>query len=348
MRPLHEQLATRLLHKLADRLLAHPLWFVVPQALLLVLCVGYTITRLQFSTNRSDLVSAEEKNQKTYQSLKQEFKFQNSLVAIVESEQPAKNRQFVERLAARLRNEPTLFHGVYYKGDLKQMGPKALLFLPSATLDDLRRTLRENSPAIQSFAPVTNLPALFDRANQELRAAADATTEARAQWTNLLPVLRRIVDEATQSISAAGAPPAPGIAAFFGERSSPYLTFASNQIYAVVANPASEGVEPQAIRRLRDLIRTTQGEVPGVNAGITGEPVLNYDETRQADRDVQRAALISLALVATIFIVGYRELRRPLMATVCLLVGIAYTLGFATLAVGRLNLLSITLVPNCV
>ena len=33
------------------------------------------------------------------------------------------------------------------------------------------------------------------------------------------------------------------------------------------------------------------------------------------------------------------------MATFCLLIGICYTLGFATLAVGRLNILSITLVP---
>ena len=36
---------------------------------------------------------------------------------------------------------------------------------------------------------------------------------------------------------------------------------------------------------------------------------------------------------------------RPLIATFCLLMGIAYTLGFATLTVGRLNILSITLVP---
>ncbi len=32
MRRLHEQLAGRLLHQLADRLLTHPLWFVFPQA----------------------------------------------------------------------------------------------------------------------------------------------------------------------------------------------------------------------------------------------------------------------------------------------------------------------------
>ena len=345
MRPLHEQLAGRLLHKLADRLQAHPLWFVFPQILLLVLCVGYTATHLRFSTSRSDLVSADERYQKTQLLLKQEFKFQNSLVAIVESENQDKNRQFVERLAFRLRIEPHLFRDVYYKGDLKTMGPKALLFLPEETLDDLRRTLIENAPIIQTFSQVDSLPALFELVNRQLREAGATTNPPRAFLSGTLPVLRRIMEASSRSVSGTGGTPSPGVAAFFGDRSSLYLTFASNQIYAVLANAASEAVEPQAVQRLRELVRETQSDVPGVNAGITGEPVLNYDETRQAEQDVNRAALLALVLVATIFVCGYHEIRRPIMATVCLLVGIGYTLGFATLAVGHLNILSITLVP---
>jgi predicted RND superfamily exporter protein len=68
--------------------------------------VAYTATHLRFSPNRSDLVSAHEKYQQRFVTLKQEFKFQDSLVAIVESERHDKNRQFVERLASKLQNEP--------------------------------------------------------------------------------------------------------------------------------------------------------------------------------------------------------------------------------------------------
>lgn len=345
MRPLHEQLAGRLLHKLADRLHAHPLWFVFPQLLLLVICVVYTAIHLRFSTNRSDLVSANEKYQRTHLSLKREFKFQDSLVAIVESENPDKNRHFVERLAARLRSEPELFQDVYYKGDLKMMGSKALLFLPEETLDDLRRTLIENAPLIQTFSQVDSLNSLFELVNRQLREAEATTSTQQLALLGSLRVLRRIVEESSRSVSGTGVTPAPGVAAFFGNQSSLYLTFASNQIYAVLANAATEAVEQQAVQRLRDLVRETQSDVPGVNAGITGEPVLNYDETRQAEQDVNRAALLALVLVATIFVCGYHEIRRPIMATICLLVGIVYTLGFATLTVGHLNILSITLVP---
>jgi uncharacterized protein len=85
--------------------------------------------------------------------------------------------------------------------------------------------------------------------------------------------------------------------------------------------------------------------VTGVNAGLTGEPVLRYDEMEQAQKDTSLASLVALAVVALIFIFGYRELGRPLKATACLVVGIGYTTAFATLTVGHLNILTITFVP---
>ncbi len=345
MRPLHEQLAGRLLHKLADGVQAHPRWFVFTELVLLIACIAYTATHLEFKTNRSDLVSANEKYQKDLLLLKREFKLQDSLVAIVESENQDKNRQFVERLASRLRDEPELFQDAYYKGDLKMMGGKALLFLPEETLEELREAVAQHVPFIETFAQVDSLNSLFELVNRRLQDTGPSTSTQQQALVQTLPALRRIVEESTKAVTGAQATPTPGITAIFGDRRSLYLTFASNQIYAVLANATSEAAEPRAVQRLRDLVRQTQTEVPGVNAGITGEPVLNYDETQQAEKDVNRAALLSLVLVAVIFIVGYHEVRRPILATVCLLVGIGYTLGFATLAVGHLNILSITLVP---
>ena len=345
MRPLHEHLAGRLLNKLAAALEAHPWWFVFPQLVLLAAAIAYTATDLQLSTNRSDLISAQEKYQQNFLVFKQEFKFQASLVAIVESEGRHKNRQFVERLALKLQSEPDLFVAVYFKGDLKLMGAKALLFLPEETLEDLRQALVEYAPLIETFSQVDSLNSLFELVNRQLRNVPENASAQQQPLVRALPVLHRIVEEASKSITGATVPPTPGITAFFGDRPGLYLTFASGQIYAVLASAASKEVEVRAIRRLRELVRETQLEVPGVNAGITGEPVLKQDEMVQAERDVTRAAVLSLILVAVIFIYGYHEIRRPILATVCLLVGIGYTLGFATLTVGRLNILSITLVP---
>jgi hopanoid biosynthesis associated RND transporter like protein HpnN len=345
MRPLHEHLAGRLLNKLAVALEEYPRWFALSQVLLLLGAVAYTATYLRFSTNRNDLVSAHEEYQRTFLKLKDEFKFQDSLVAIVESEGQQKNRQFVERLALKLQRQPELFVDVYFKGDLKQMGPKALFFLPEETLEDLRLALIQYAPLIATFSQVNSLNSLLQSVSHQLRSAPDTASAQQLPMARTLPVLHRIVEEAAKSITEAAAPPTPGITALFGDRPGLYLTFAGGQIYAVFASAAREELEGRAIDRLRELVLETQSEVPGVNAGITGEPVLKHDEMAQAERDVHRAALLSLLLVAAIFIYGYHEIRRPLLATVCLLVGIGYTLGFATLTVGRLNILSITLVP---
>jgi hopanoid biosynthesis associated RND transporter like protein HpnN len=65
----------------------------------------------------------------------------------------------------------------------------------------------------------------------------------------------------------------------------------------------------------------------------------------QSKRDTTVATIVSLGICALLFIYGYRETGRPLKATLCLIVGLGYTLGFTTLAIGHLNLLTITFLP---
>lgn len=352
MRPFHENLAARLLHRMADAIGRHPRWFLFPQLILTAGCIFYILTHLGFTTRRADLISAKAKYQSDFLRLQQEFRMHDSLVAIVESEDRDKNREFVERLAARLRADSNLFKNIYYKGDLKLMGPKGLLLLPERTLEDLAQTIQTNRALIETFSQANNLNALFELVNARLRSLAE-TPPAMLPEDSLvraLPALERVVRLAAKSVTHSSALYAPGVEALLGDsggsdHQSIYLTFGSGRIYILAAQAASEEKEAEAVLRLRALVEQTRPEVPGVNAGITGQPVLEHDEMRQARRDTDLAAVVSLALSALIFIYGYHEWRRPLMATLALLVGIVYTLGFATLAVHRLNILSITLVP---
>jgi predicted RND superfamily exporter protein len=96
---------------------------------------------------------------------------------------------------------------------------------------------------------------------------------------------------------------------------------------------------------LRQLVKETQMEVPGLNVGLTGQPVLDYDQMTQSEKDATLASIVSLVLCALIFIYGYNETGRPVKATICLVVGLAYTLAFAALTIGHLNILTVTFVP---
>ncbi len=65
----------------------------------------------------------------------------------------------------------------------------------------------------------------------------------------------------------------------------------------------------------------------------------------QSQRDSALASVVSLVLCSFIFIYAYRETGRPLKAVACLIIGLGYTMGFTTLVIGHLNILTITFAP---
>jgi uncharacterized protein len=347
MQPPREKWSARKLRSLTDAILDRPWRFVVPQLLLFVVCIIYAVHSLGFSAARGDLVSEKIKYQRDYVEFKREFQLPDSMIAMAESDSPEKNRMFVERLAARIQREPSLFANTVYKGDLGQMGRKGLLFLSQDSLDEVSRICREDWPFIETFSKADNLNTALRALNREFREGSPSANNGKdlAEAAPALRAFRRTIDQASRSITEPLTNNFPGIPALFGDQNRIYLSFSAGRIYALVTHAASPAVENEAVARLWELVASTRREVTGVNAGITGEPVLNHDEMKQATRDINLATIISFLLVALIFIIGFHEVSRPLLATFCLLVGIVFALGFTTLTVGRLNILSITLVP---
>ena len=339
----------RALRLLTRAVCTHRSWFVWPQVVLFGLCVWFTVAKLEFHTNRNDLVGADKKYHQNFLQFKKEFPAQDDLVVVVESESIARNRQFVERLGAKLDLETNLFVDIFYKGDLKMMGHKALLFVPEADLKELHQALNDYRPFIQQFSQASNLASLFGLVNTQFRTAKQETNAANDSLIKALPALRRLIEEGTDILKRPGTPPSPGVNALFGagveaEKAS-YITFANGKIYLVTARARGEEVNADAVARIRELIALTQVEVPGLNVGLTGEPVLEVDEMDQSQRDSTIASIVSLVGCALIFIYGYKSTGRPLKAVFALIIGLGYTMGFTTLTVGHLNILTITFVP---
>ena len=463
----------RLLAALATAVFRYPKLIFFPQLLLAGLCVFYTVKYLQFDPSQDNLVGANKRYHRNFLQFEKEFPDQNDLVVVVESESPEKNRQFVERLGAKLEAETNLFKNVFYKGDLKMMGDKALLFVPdkadarfaagdfkdlpafaakvnqpsnavsaylhaqlsaatrealtsfprattnpipllSALTNDLNRvvtgpsifqaqrfrgvTLRPETqrlltqnldatnqarlnrglledaypaeiarsdleelllalqtyqPFIQQFTHATNLVSLFSLVNTQFRTAKREENAETASLVKALPALERIIREADDSLRRPGTPPSPGINALFGAgqeaEQQMYITYTNasgqGQIYLVTAQAPTDELNAAAVHRLRQLVAATRAEVPGLNVGITGQPVLDEDQMRQSQHDASLASVVSLVLCALIFVYGYNEIGRPIKATFGLLIGLAYAMGFATLVIGHLNILTITFAP---
>src|SRR5208283_726362 len=143
IRPLStDNLIARSLNALASAVVRHRRLFLYPQLALFVVSLLVTVRYpgIAFDTSRNDLVGANKKYHQNFLRFKKEFPTQDDLVVVVESEDAEKNRQFVERLGARLEAETNLFKDVFYKGDLKMLGSKALLFVPESDLIELKKT----------------------------------------------------------------------------------------------------------------------------------------------------------------------------------------------------------------
>src|SRR6202142_329958 len=205
----------RLLAGLAAAICRHPRWFVYPQAVLFLASILYTVGYLKTDMNRDNLVGANQKYHQNFLNLQKEFPQQgNRLVGGVESDNLEKNRQFVERIAAKMEVETNLFRGVFYQKSLSVMGAKALLFADAKDLVELKRKLDDALPFIRQFTPTTNLISFFEQVNTAFRTTPRETNAQTESLIQALPALTRIVRQTTDSLIQPGAPP-PSVSALF-------------------------------------------------------------------------------------------------------------------------------------
>ena len=342
-----DTLFARILRALARQVCRHPSWFVYPQLGLFVLCVIYTATHWKLDMDRDDLVAGP--THAAYMAFRHEFPGEDEMVVVVQSDDHERNRQFVERLAARLDPETNLFTNVFYKGDLSALGRKALLFASESDLKEMKKTFQAELPFIKNFTQATNLDSFFELINREFRTAKNEENAQNDAMIDAVPALQRIVDQASESLSMAGTPVSPGVTALFGKgdeaQTRMYITFAEGSIYLVTARPRNPDVVSDAVIRMRELMHETELEVPGLNVGLTGGPVLDYDEMEQSTADSIKASVVSLIICSLIFIYAYRQTGRPLKAMACLIVGLGYTMAFTFAVIGHLNILTITFAP---
>jgi hypothetical protein len=80
----------------------------------------------------------------------------------------------------------------------------------------------------------------------------------------------------------------------------------------------------------------------GLRMRITGSPALDQEELESVELGGKTALLLSLILVSILLVLGLHSVRLVVMTTVTLLMGLIWTAAFAALAIGQLNLISVT------
>ena len=364
----------RILGSLAKAVSARPWWFVIGGLAAALAALGYAQHSLEFKSSRHDLLGHEGECFHLLENYTQEFDGEDDLVIVVEGDSPVRNREAVDALAAALvareGGPSTSTAGgeirfqsadVFYRLDFDALRPRLLYFLSVEELDTIRKSVREARPLLAIMQNKPRLDTFLD-VMTAMVTRIDAMDETRRrQMEAFLPTLSRIITRMAEFRPDADS--WGTVSPWFGALISPALTgdaaaqvrwrgynvFRDGRLFVMTIrpsfSPASGKAESQAavIAGVRHAIEKVRRRFPQQRISLTGEPVLGHDEMNTARNDTERAMWLTVILVGALFSWSFREMLRPLLAVVATLVVVALSLGLATLTVGHLNIITVTM-----
>jgi len=351
------------LSRLCGLVVRGPLWVLAGALALTVASFLYSGEHLTFWTERSVLLSQDTLPARLYHAYRQEFP-DDYLILVVSSQDLDQSKTFASLLGQRLEADPVAVREVFYQIPLERFRRQALLFLDSEEIETLRARITKHKELLERLAASPDLVTLLETMNTQISKALVRTAvsglfgEEKTEEEKEKPEKKRVDPEDLKALSAVmdslaecirgGSFRSPWKVFFGGEGSSlsedGFLVDEDRGWVFVLAYlrevEGSFNREGAAIQRIRGHIRAVSEKVPGVSVGITGTPALNSEEMSVSLRDMTRASVLSLVLVTALFVVGFGHALRPLLAVAALAVGVVWSLGWLSLTVGHLTILS--------
>ncbi len=251
--------------------------------------------------------------------------------------------QFAESLNSRLSAHPELISAVYYCLSEKDVGDHALYFTSLNEAKQLSAAIISLAPYIHRWFSDATLAGFFQLISELLtQGGGNLQDMDPAIMKKGLATIGEILKN-MDGILQKGSRYHP--IGEFSDSTKRYFFTSNSKLLIMRLLPVKDYGTMDVIRKplqmVRQAIRDTRAEFPSVTAGLTGRPVLQADEMETTNHDMTMAAIVSIALIGILFIVILHGWLRPFLVLICLLIAMAWSFGFATVAVGHLNLLSI-------
>ncbi len=363
----------RIFNALANAICRWPWLFVAAGVALAAGAATYAARHLDFQTGRTGLIGRESEYWRLFSEYAREFHSEEDFIIVVESDRPERNQAVVDAFADALlspANNPGAedksaaqqftADDVFYRVDFDAMQRWFLYYLSVNDLTRIRDSLKDFKQLVDILQRRPKLDEFFDAMIQMLATMETAPEADRRNMESFLPTITGIVRQMNefQGNGAKDQLLSPWAGAFFSEEMvgeaeqqmkwHGYQTFRDGRMFIMLIHPrAYDNISvPQedaaTTLKLQRIIADVQRQFSDVRIGLTGEPVLNSDEMRLSQRDAERATLLTLLLVGALFAFGFRELIRPALAVVSIVLVIAMSMGYAALSIGHLNIITVT------
>jgi len=319
----------------------------------------YALTTLKFATSTRALLPQNERYIERYVQFDAEFGELDDLAIVVQAPSLPEARIYAGRLVRELRANRVPLARIAYRIDPKQFEGRALLYLSTERLKEIRERIYDYQEFMENFAERPTLDQLVD---------GIATSIAQAFVTGLLDLGLssgpagdskgaldlRFVGDIVQQIATRLDRPTPYKSPWGGlfsvgteedAASAGYFLSDDQRLLFILAEPQSERGSFTGNRAAIDGVRATvaalKTEFPDVEVGVTGKPALSNDEMVAAFRDSEYAGMVAFALTLVLLLVGFWRIGKPLLMLVVLAMSLCWSLGVATLIIGHLSLFSV-------
>ena len=312
--------------------------------------IGLCMARLEYHTSRAALIGNQNEFQQAWLEYTKEFGDKEDAVIVVEGKSREQVVPAMKDLAARVAQETKYFRSVLDdEVDLSGVYAKGLFYVPLAALEEIDRSLEAMAPILRdwsNFGPGALKSSLPPPATGTGRAAAPGAANMASLQEHLAPMCAML--------TAAFGPgkeylsPWPDkldlqrltadLAKQMARKPKGRFGFVVLKLVEEKATGMAENCE--AIAALRRIVNETKPRYPEVTIGLTGFPVMENDEMQSSQSAGTVATILSYLGVFLVLVIGFGGVRHSLWAMAALVVGMIWSLGYTTLAVGHLNILS--------
>lgn len=302
-----------------------------------VMCGWYTATRIAINTDTAGMLSPDLPFRRNELSLQEAFpELRDPLLILIEG----KNADLVhaggDKLVQQLRQRPDLFQSIQDLAGDPFFRRNGLLYLETDTLYALSDRLAEAQPFLGSLWNDPSVPGLFNLlglAIDETRKGGDAPVEIATAL------------EAVAQVAEAQAEGRPALLSWRGlmagsaDPLTPERRFITVKPVLDFASLAPAATAMDEVRRI--AVETGLVAENGVTVRLSGTAALDHEELESVRDGLGLAGGLTVVLVLGLLALGLRSGKLVTAALVTLFAGLLWTAAFATLAVGRLNLISV-------
>ena len=297
-------------------------------------CLNYTIHHIGMNTSTTDMLSPDLEWRKLDKAHDAIFpQYTDNILVVIEAGTPDEASDAASLLYKRLKNETGLFKTVYYPTGLPFFKTSSLLYLDEDELQDLADNLAAIQPFLARLTQDQSLRGLFNMLSDAVQAKLDGDDID----------LKSIPEQINDAIIAV-------------ENHKHFRLSWQNLMTGSSDKHATNrefiNLQPvleydslfpgeKAMKQLRSIIAESHLAENNVRVRLTGSVALSYEEMSTVMKGMGVSALLAIAMVTVLLVIGLRSVWMVLATIITLLTGLIYTAWFAAVTVVDLNLISV-------